>query len=788
MHEREQRRQLRQVRRNRPRKVMRWRRLLFLGIPVLLLACISMLFGFVMAIASELPPINSFITTKNPANSVIYDRFNHRIALITDDTPYFVKPNQIPLVMTNAIIAIEDKRFYSEPGVDIHGILRAFVDDVTGSGGGLQGASTITEQLVKIMRNANSPGKRTIFEKLTEAALAFQINHSWSPQEVLAEYLNNVYYGEGAYGIEAAAQTYFGHDPNAPNLYGCGDDPSKPRDLCVTNLTAAQAALLAGLVQNPSHYDPAIHPALAKNRRLAVLNDMLAQGYLDNQLYNQAVATPLPSPSSIVSTNEAATNPSYGYFTSWVENQVLQRYGRVRAYQGGLRIHTTLDPVLQQDAQNVVDTYLPPNNGLPSASLVAIQNSTGQVLSMIGGYDYDTVPFNLATQAQRQPGSAWKVFDLATALESGYSPNSIWTSHVWSWPTIGGAPFVIHNDEAQYAGHRSLADALIYSDNTVFAHVGQKVGQLNIAHTAHDFGITTNISTNPAMTIGGLVNGVTPLDMAHAYETIAEDGLVTGSLASTRCAGGGTDPNPYYPDLLLPSDSNTCPGPVGIEQVDDVKGNAIANNSIEHESLYGFTPYIDSEEKAIMHGVVTEGTGLAADVPGVYISGKTGTTTNYADAWFCGFDAQLTVCVWVGYPNGDKSMAKQYNGHPVYGGTYPALIFHAFIVAADNSLRQEQWVIAHHETIDSLMNSAGSNAAAAVSSTPPASDGAASGESPSSSGSNSNSTSSTPTTNTTTPTTTPPTTTKPTSTPGTTIPSGPSTTTQTGPGGGAQAP
>jgi penicillin-binding protein 1A len=777
---REHRRAEREARRNRPGRRMQWRRLLVILVPLSILAVISMVFGIVIAVASELPPINSFIITKHPQNTLIYDDDNHRIAVLTNSKhlSYFVQADQIPPIMKWAIVSIEDKRFYSEPGVDVRGIARAFLADVTGAGG-RQGASTITEQLVKVMKGAQN--HRTILEKLTEAALAFQLNHAWSKDEILAEYLNNVYFGNGATGIEAAAQTYFGNDPTS-TLYNCGYNPDDLNNLCVAKLTPAQAALLAGLVENPPNGWTPADIAYEQARRNTVLSKMEGQGYISQAVYDESIATAMPEAEYVVSPLNEDTKPGYGYFASWVEQQVLDD-GKLlpNPYTAGYHVHTTFDEPLQNDAQHVVDTVLPSGEGLPSAALVAINNKTGGVEAMVGGHNYDKTQFNLATQAERQPGSAWKVFDLAKALEQGVSPNKVYPSAVWTYRGGPGPPFTIHNDEASYAGTRTLAQALAYSDNTVFAHVGTEDGLSNVANYAHDFGITTDVSQNPAMTIGGLYTGVTPLDMAHAYSTIAEGGnLTSGSLASDTCAGGTPVP-PALTVVVSQSNwpKNSCPGPVGITIVNTQgsggKIKPVATNVTQTHPVPGFTSFMDDEEVTMMHGVVTYGTGVAANVPGLELAGKTGTTSNYVDAWFIGFDSDLTVAVWVGYVK-PKSMAHVYGGKAVYGGTYPAIIFHDFMEEAIQTLRAEDYDKTHHLSQAPLDGGTGATGASFSTALPVYTGGAS------------------PSTTDTTPTTgtTPTTTTTPAGATGgantAPTPTTPTTPAVTGPGGGAQAP
>jgi penicillin-binding protein 1A len=710
--QRERRRAMREARRSRPPRVMRWRRLWMLMIPLGILALISTVFGMVLAIAATLPNINRFIVTAHPQNSLIYDDDGHRIAVMTDDLhrAYYVPPNDIPELMKRAIVSIEDKRFFTESGVDIKGIARAFLNDVTG-GGGTQGASTITEQLVKVIRGAEAPSKRTIFEKLIEAATAFQLAHKYTKDEILTAYLNNVYYGNGAYGIEAAAQTYFGNDPTS-NLYGCGYTPGEPSTLCVERLDVAQAALLAGLVQNPPiNWSPYFQKYFHARRDL-VLYDMWQQTYISKSEYLAAYNTPMPQPQYVIAPGNQDTNPGYGYFTSWVEQQVLYDKRLLPSpYTAGYQIHTTLDEPLQNTAQHVVESILPPNSGLPEASVVAINNQTGGIMTMYGGNNYNVRQFNTATQAERQPGSAWKVFELAKALERGVSPNQTFPSKKWTYSGGPGPAFTIHNDEGGYVGTRTLAQALTYSDNSIFARVGlfeagptPAASLNNVAHYAHDFGITTDVSRNPAMTIGGLFTGVTPLDMAHAYSTIARGGvLVSGTLASTACAGG--NPVPTEKALVVVQTiwrNGTCPGPPGITVVTRGKhAKVFVRNEPAYRQVPGFSYYLDQDEQAMMRSVVTEGTGIAADIPNFVVYGKTGTTSNYEDAWFVGFTQPMpglpegiTVAVWVGYDT-PRPMTTTYGGKPVYGGTYPADIFKAFVEAALPITAREAYDRAH---------------------------------------------------------------------------------------------
>jgi penicillin-binding protein 1A len=617
--------------------------LIFLALS--LLGLVSFVFGMFMAVASDLPGLESKYRRAVARNSVLLDDRGTQIGMLSERDQILLTPPQIPPIVRDAVISIEDKRFMSNSGIDLRSLARAAVADVL-HGGAVQGASTIEQQFVK---NAlGEQAHRTIFEKLREAALAFHLSRRWSKRKILTEYLNTIYFGNGAYGIEAAAQTYFGQEPTH---LGCGL-PGRP--LCVQQLTASEAALLAGIIQSPTAYNPVADPAAARVRRNVVLAQMYSQGYLDRHEYEEDTVAPLPSPQSIAPPSQPLVDGvDTGYFDSWVGPQVVEHFGADATYYGGLVVHTTLDLSLQRAAEQSVAGYLPGPEG-PTAALVAIENSTGKVRAMVGGRSFDESPFNLAVLGERQPGSSFKAFDLAAALEDGISPYSVWASkekifHVPHSPEL----FVVHNDENAYTGSNTLTGATASSDNSIYAEVGIRVGTGRIAALAHRMGITTPISTNPAMTIGGLETGVTPLDMAHAYETIAHGGQrVSGSLGE--------------------------PGaPVGIETV-GVGGRAESDRTVLHRVL---PPSVATTETEMLETVLAYGTGRAAAI-GQFAAGKTGTTTNYGDAWFVGWDHRYTVAVWVGFPDGLVPMNTEFNGHPVLGGTFPALIWHNFMLSA----------------------------------------------------------------------------------------------------------
>jgi penicillin-binding protein 1A len=647
-----------------PRPRVRIRKLRVIGVLLGLsvLAVVSTIFGMMMAVTSDLPAL------EEPAgkNSVLTDRNGEPLGMLTGNQQrIFLKSEEIAPVMKQAIIAIEDRRFYTNQGVDLRGIGRAFYQDLLAQKA-VQGGSTITMQFVKGALAAQND--RTLFQKLREAALAYQITRKWSKERILRNYLNAIYFGNGAYGIEAAARTYFGQ-----NHPGCGNVGNR----CAQLLAPGEAALLAGIVSSPGGYDPLTNREAAGKRRALVLQRMVEQGYITHAEQQEELATSLPTSRDI---RPPVEDTRYPYFTSWVKQQVVDKLGggqegARRAFEGGLTVQTSLDVRLQEAAQQAVEAWLPYEGG-PRASLVAIDNRTSEVLAMVGGDDYTTRPFNLATQGQRQPGSAFKPFVLAQALGSGISPDSTWVSRKLSHCVTRKKgkcteAFEVNNYEDAYAGVQTLRSATTFSDNAVYAQVGIKVGTRKIADLARRMGIRTPVSHNFAMTLGGLAQGVTPLDMAHAYETLAQRGRFTYGTMSP----GAVDRK----QLGIPT-----PGPVGIRAIKDEKRDLITlPNGEKAQNKPQDWPVIKQavadQAASILSTVVTSGTATRAQIPGTFVAGKTGTTENYGDAWFVGWTKELTVAVWVGYPDELRAMKTEFQGQPVAGGTFPAAIWKTFM-------------------------------------------------------------------------------------------------------------
>jgi penicillin-binding protein 1A len=633
-------------------------RLALILVPLGMLALVSTVFGMMMAVASDLPQLENKQQFRNAKKSSLLDDRGRSLAILSDSkNRILVSSDQIAPAMQHAIVSVEDERFYQNKGIDVRGMARALLADVK-LGSSAQGGSTITQQFVKNALEAQN--NRTVFEKLREAALAYHLTRKWTKQKILTEYLNTIYFGNGAYGIESAARIYFGKELN------CGGNPD---DHCAALLNPSQAALLAGIVSSPYGWDPVAHPQAGTQRRNFVLRKMRTQGYITQAEYDQDTHIALPTRNGIQPPTEAVTDPSAAFFVDWVRQQMYSHFGQ-RAFIGGLKVKTTLDLDLQQAAVSAVQSRFSDPSG-PTASLVAIDNKTGEVRAMVGGPNYKRSSFNLATQGQRQPGSAFKAFVLAAALKKGISPDSVWASQQkeFTVPNSGGKEvFQVHNFEGEYAGSRSLWDAIAQSDNSVFAEVGIRTGIPRIVRTAYAMGIRTPISHNYAITLGGLKQGVTPLDMAHAYQTLQQGGLrITNHQLGAEKAG-----------------------PVGIHEVRDANNNVIAVN--DHPNKIRALPKkIAETETQMLQGVVASGTGTGAAIGG-FEAGKTGTTENSGDAWFVGFNEKYTVAVWVGYPDKLKPMLTEYGGSSVTGKTFPADIWHDFMLAAreiDNQHRAD---------------------------------------------------------------------------------------------------
>jgi penicillin-binding protein 1A len=660
-------------------------RILFVLLGLAVLALVSMVFGMMAAVSRDLPAIYNFAQYKASKNSEVYDASGEPIGTLTSDqNKILLTSGQISPNMKNAVVSIEDSRFYEHNGVDFQGIARALIKDVL-SQSAAQGASTITEQFVKNALEAQN--SRTLFVKFREAALAYRLERHWSKDKILTEYLNTIYFGEGAYGIEAAARTYFGKAHP-----GCGT----PNEPCASVLEPWEAATLAGVIASPSAYDPKVYPENSLSRRNLVLEKMYEQGYITHEQFEEGSQQALPSPDDIEPPTLDSRAP---YFTAWLRQQLVERYGAAKAFFGGLKVKSTLDLRLQGAAEEAVNSYL--GYSPATASVVVLDNHNAGVKAMVGGPNFATKPFNLATQGHRQPGSSIKPFILLTALEEGISPYTTYESaeQEFSYGKNGQETFVVTNDEGAYAGVSDIVSATTNSDNSVYAQLaleglkGKTVEDRtrSIAGTIHKMGYADPISTNPAMVLGGIDPGVTPLGWTYAYTTLANDGdRVSGTLAAR------------------PGDS-----PVAYTQVTDQDDHTIKDGDNDSTHKQVIPEGVATEAKGILETVVSSGTGTNANIGASGQWGKTGTTENNGDAWFCGATEEVTACVWVGYADTVTSMSTLYNGGPVMGGTFPALIW-ASVVSAWEEIKAERAAEAKEDE-DSKTDTGGSGS----SSSPP---------------------------------------------------------------------
>jgi penicillin-binding protein 1A len=638
----------------KPKPRLKKLRFLFVLLGLGILSVVSMVFGMMAAVSQDLPAIYNFAQYKAAKNSEVFGAYGEPLGTLTSDqNKILLNSAQISPNVKNAVVAIEDSRFYEHNGIDFPGIGRALIKDVL-SQSAAQGASTITEQFVKNALEAE--GSRTVLEKFREAALAYRLERHWSKDKILTEYLNTIYFGEGAYGIEAAARTYFGAAHP-----GCGTN-AEP---CASVLEPWEAATLAAIISSPSAYDPKAFPENSLARRDLVLEKMEEQGYISEGQLSEGLKQALPAPSSIEPPKIDSAAP---YFTAFLRQQLVEEYGPEKAFFGGLKVKSTLDLALQERAEEAVSSYL---GYLPAtASVVVIDDHNASIKAMVGGPNFETAPFNLATQGHRQPGSSIKPFTLITALEEGISPELVLPSEpkTFSYGGHGKEVFEVNNDEDSYLGSCSIICATTYSDNSIYAQLGLEVlkGKTlqdrtkSIARTIHHMGYDDPISTNPAMVLGGLQVGVSPLGWTYAYSTIGNNGdKVSGTLA--------------------PRPGNS---PVAFTEVTDTDGHLIKGG--ENDSLHD--QVVDQgtaeEAKSILETVVSSGTGTKAQLGAEGQWGKTGTTENNGDAWYCGgIGDEVTACVWVGYANSVTPMETLYEGGPVMGGTFPALIWASVIRA-----------------------------------------------------------------------------------------------------------
>jgi penicillin-binding protein 1A len=600
----------------------------------------------------------------------IYDADGNEIGVLRKfDTKIPVKQSDIPEVLKQAVVAAEDRRFYSHAGIDVKAAIRAFVADIQGHKV-VQGGSTITQQYVK---QVYTSGERTFARKLKEAVIASRIDHQLSKDDILYRYLSTIYLGGGAYGVGAAAESYF----------------KKP----VNDLTLSESALLAGLIPAPSDYEPRGNPTQAEANRVRVLDLMLEQGRITRAQHDEAAAQhivnvgvdPAPEgPATLVYPLEAAsaTEP---YFVDAVRQYLSVKYGDDEIYKGGLRVETSLDPKLQALAKSTVSNSLAGTDPPLAMAMVTIEPSTGFVKALVGGRDFNASQVNLALGScpdwtagaypkdgpvclagggsGRQPGSSFKPFTLAKAFEEGIGPSRVYSGpSSYTVPGCSGDDCTIHNVESGGYGAISLRSATVNSVNTVFAQLIRDVGVPETAEMAHRLGLTM---VNPkgigpdgspygvSLTLGAAETS--PWDMAAAYSVFANRGLQ----------------QPATP----------------VVKVTDADGNVLEDNT-KRKPKRVLSEVVADNVNDVLKGVVQSGTGTAAAIgrpDGT--AGKTGTSEDFGDAWFVGYTPQLSTAVWMGYADSRSRPLRNIKGvNPVYGGTIPAATWHNFMSEAEKGL------------------------------------------------------------------------------------------------------
>jgi penicillin-binding protein 1A len=509
---------------------------------------------------------------------------------------------RLPAYVPAAFVSIEDRRFYEHSGFDAMGIARAIVSDIS-KGRAAQGASTITQQLA---RNLYLSSDRTLERKADELLYAIQLERTYSKQQILGLYLSRIYFGSGAYGIEAASQRYF----------------NKP----ASRLTLREAAMLAAIPKSPTGYDPADHPEASAERTRLVLDAMVETGAITPSQRAKALAQ---SPRVW----KAAPEGGAEYFLDWLDGETHRIIGNPRQ---DMVVETTLDGPLeaaaQVEARATVGRYA--KQGIGQAAVVSVDGQ-GRIRAFVGGVDYATSPYDRAADAHRQAGSSWKPFVYLTALEAGMTPD---TQVVDEPITIGN--WSPHNYEEGYLGPVTLQQAVAQSLNTVAARVADQVGRDHVAATARRLGIVSQINTDPAMALG--TSQVTPLEMAQAYAAFSN---------------GGQRVTAY-----------------GVERIRTTGGTVVWQRRAQPAAQVINNPPL-GELNQMLHAVVSSGTGVRAAIPGRDVAGKTGTTSDYRDAWFCGFTGDLTTVVWMG--RDDNSPMRR-----ITGGSAPAELWRGVMLTA----------------------------------------------------------------------------------------------------------
>lgn len=561
-----------------------------------------------------LPSLKSLEEYKAAQNSKIYAADGTLLATLHgDQNREMVSLLKIPEYLQDAVIAIEDDQFYEHSGINWKAVTRALWINVV-KGSVVQGGSTITQQYIK---NAYVGTKRTLWRKIQEARLAYELDHEYSKRKILEMYLNDAYFGQSCYGVFTAANKFFGKAPQ--------------------DLTLSECATLAATIRSPSYYDPFIRPEAVRDRRNLVLSQMEKQNYISEKEADAAKAEPL----ILAPEEKQVVNRRYPYFCDYIIERMKQEYGDQAVFRGGLRIYTSIDTKLQDYAESTIKNLTDPDSG-PDAAMVCLDPRTGYIKAMVGGKNYKVSQFNVAADGRRQPGSAFKVFVLVQALSDGIKPEKTYDS---SSPRIitlpDGQKWKVSNYGGGGGGSITITNATMRSVNVVYAQMIMEVGPARVAEMAKRMGITSEVESNPAIALGGLRLGVTPLEMASAYGTLANNGQHAV--------------------------------PHSVIKITDADGKIIKENKPEVDTA--INAEVAYRTNQILEKVVSGGTATAASI-GRPQAGKTGTTEDYADAWFVGYTPDLVSAVWVGYPQGRISMGV------LCGGSLPASIWRTFMSKA----------------------------------------------------------------------------------------------------------
>jgi len=579
---------------------------------------------YVISVAADAPDIDTLEPVRAGENSIIYAADGSRLGYIqSDEARTTVKIGQTPEDLQNATVAIEDERFYEHGGVDLEGIVRAASENIS-AGEVKQGGSTITMQLVRNLYIEDPD--RDIERKIKEAKLAEELEDELTKREILEQYLNSASYGtvngRTAVGVEAASQIYF----------------SKP----AKDLSMSESAMIAGLPQSPSLYNPLQNAGAAEERRNEVLNSMAAQGFITDAEAADAAADEIK-----LNPSNRYTEIREPYFFDFVQQQLIEEYGVNTVRQGGLKVYTTIDPELQEAGRAAIENHLYYSSD-PSAAVVSIDPSTGFVKAMASSGGYGDSQFNLAAQGHRQPGSAFKTFALTDAIRRGVDPD---TTYYTSQPLDIDDPEYGHWEVStyadSYAGSVNLHQATLASDNTVYAQLALDLGPDSIADTAKDMGIETKLDGLPAETLGGLRLGVSPLEITNAYATLASGGVHNNPIAIRKVKFQGGE----------------------VDEIGEPDRKRVFEDGVAYEVTQ------------ILEDNVDGGTGTSAGTGCGTEAGKTGTTDDFNDAMFIGYTPYLSTGVWVGYPDALQSMSSVH-GVSVAGGTFPAMIWHDFMQIA----------------------------------------------------------------------------------------------------------